>query len=45
VRFFPPAGGGLMSNESAGDLTARLMSEIRADAPISAAGRRPARVQ
>jgi 1-acyl-sn-glycerol-3-phosphate acyltransferase len=45
VRFFPPAGGGLMNNESAGDLTARLLSEIRADAPVAAAGRRPEPVQ
>ena len=45
VRFFPPAGGGLMNNESAGDLTARLLSEIRADAPVAAAGRHPAPVQ
>jgi 1-acyl-sn-glycerol-3-phosphate acyltransferase len=44
VRFFPPAGGGLASNETAGDLTARLLSEIRADAPIAAAGRRSVRV-
>jgi 1-acyl-sn-glycerol-3-phosphate acyltransferase len=45
VRFFPPAGGGLTDKESAGDLTARLLSEIRADAPIAAAGRRPEPVQ
>jgi 1-acyl-sn-glycerol-3-phosphate acyltransferase len=44
VHFFPPAGGGLRSGESAGDFTARLMSEIRAQAPISHAGRRPAPV-
>ena len=39
VRFFPPAGGGLRSGESAGELTARLLAEIRADAPVVAAGR------
>jgi len=43
VRFFPPAGGGRSDGESPGDLTARLIAEIRAQAPIAAAGRRPAR--
>jgi 1-acyl-sn-glycerol-3-phosphate acyltransferase len=43
VRFFAPAAGGLKSGESPGDFSARLISEIRADAPIATAGRRPAR--
>lgn len=42
VRFFRPTGGGLQSGESAVDLTARLLAEIRAQAPIAAAGRRRA---
>jgi len=39
VRFFPPTGGGLRSGESAGELTTRLLAEIRADVPVVAAGR------
>ena len=47
VRFFPPAGGGLAAGESAADLPARLLAEIRASAPIVACGRkgRPASPQ
>jgi len=41
VRFFPPAGGGRREGESGGELAARLLAEIRAEAPIVAAGRRP----
>ena len=41
IRFFRPAGGGLQPGEGAGDLTARLLAEIRAEAPITPAGRRP----
>lgn len=41
VRFFAPAGGGLQPGESAGELSARLLEEIRSHAPIAAAGRRP----
>ncbi len=44
IRFFRPEGGGLQPGESAGDLTARLLAEIRAEAPLTAAGRRPAPV-
>jgi 1-acyl-sn-glycerol-3-phosphate acyltransferase len=40
VRFFVPSGGGLMAGETASDFTARLMAEIRAEAPIATAGRR-----
>ena len=39
VRFFPPAEGGLTSDESAADFPARLLAEIRASAPIVACGR------
>lgn len=40
VRFFRPAGGGLQPGEGASDLSARLLEEIRAEAPRVAAGRR-----
>jgi 1-acyl-sn-glycerol-3-phosphate acyltransferase len=40
VRFFEPASGGLRDGEGAGALAGRLLSEIRAGAPIDAAGRR-----
>ena len=40
VRFFRPAGGGLQPGETAAELSARLLEEIRAEAPIEAAGRR-----
>jgi 1-acyl-sn-glycerol-3-phosphate acyltransferase len=40
VRFFRPAGGGLLEGESPGELSARLLEEIRREAPISVAGRR-----
>lgn len=39
VRFFAPSGGGLQSGETASDFSARLLTEIRAGAPIAAAGR------
>jgi 1-acyl-sn-glycerol-3-phosphate acyltransferase len=39
VRFWSPAGGGLQPGESAGELSVRLLEEIRAHAPIVAAGR------
>jgi 1-acyl-sn-glycerol-3-phosphate acyltransferase len=41
VRFFRPRHGGLTAGESAGELTARLLAEIRAAAPVAAYGRRP----
>ena len=41
IRFFRPDGGGLQPGERAGDLAERLLAEIRAEAPITAAGRRP----
>jgi 1-acyl-sn-glycerol-3-phosphate acyltransferase len=44
VRFFPPEGGGSMSEESAGELTGRLLAEIRTEAPIAVAGRSQAAV-
>lgn len=40
VRFFRPEGGGLRPGETAGELSARLLAEIRTHAPIDAAGRR-----
>jgi 1-acyl-sn-glycerol-3-phosphate acyltransferase len=40
VRFFAPSAGGLVGDELAGAFTARLLAEIRAEAPIDAAGRR-----
>ncbi len=40
VRFFPPTGGGLKEGESPGEFTERLLSEIRAAAPIVPFGRR-----
>jgi 1-acyl-sn-glycerol-3-phosphate acyltransferase len=42
VRFFTPSGGGLRPGEDAAALGARLLAEIRAVAPITAAGRKPA---
>lgn len=39
VRFFTPSGGGLQPGEDAAALGARLLAEIRALAPIVAAGR------
>jgi 1-acyl-sn-glycerol-3-phosphate acyltransferase len=41
VRFFAPADGERKPGESAGDFSARLLAEIRADAPIVSAGRQP----
>ena len=40
VRFFTPAGGGLVNGETAAELSARLLAEIRAEAPIVSAKRR-----
>jgi hypothetical protein len=40
IDFFLPEGGGLQPGESAGDLSRRLLAEIRARAPITPAGRR-----
>ena len=39
VRFFPPGGGQRREGEGAAELSARLLAEIRAEAPIAAAGR------
>jgi 1-acyl-sn-glycerol-3-phosphate acyltransferase len=39
VRFFEPAGGGLREAEGAGVFAGRLLSEVRASAPIDVAGR------
>lgn len=41
VRFFEPAGGGLQDGEDLGAFAARLLEEIRREAPIVEAGRRP----
>lgn len=40
VRFFRPAGGGIQPGETVPDFTARLLAEIRAEAPVVAHGRR-----
>jgi 1-acyl-sn-glycerol-3-phosphate acyltransferase len=40
VRFFRPAGGGLVNGETPAELSARLLAEIRAEAPIVSAKRR-----
>src|ERR1700722_444698 len=39
LHFFPPSGGGLRSGETAGELSARLLDEIRAHAPVVPASR------
>jgi 1-acyl-sn-glycerol-3-phosphate acyltransferase len=39
VRFFTPAGGGLVDGETPGELSVRLLAEIRAHAPIVSAKR------
>jgi len=40
VEFFTPSGGGRRPDEDSAALGARLLAEIRAKAPISAAGRK-----
>ena len=40
VRFFRPSGGGLVNGEAPAELSARLLAEIRAQAPIVSAKRR-----
>jgi 1-acyl-sn-glycerol-3-phosphate acyltransferase len=40
VEFFAPEQGPRLADETANDLGARLLAELRARAPISAAGRR-----
>jgi 1-acyl-sn-glycerol-3-phosphate acyltransferase len=42
VHFFTPAGGGLLNGETPGELSVRLLAEIRAQAPIVSAKRRRA---
>ena len=39
VRFFTPEGGGLVDGETPGELSARLLREIRTHAPIVSAKR------
>lgn len=39
VHFFTPAGGGLLNGETPGELSARVLAEIRAAAPIVSAKR------
>jgi 1-acyl-sn-glycerol-3-phosphate acyltransferase len=39
VRFFAPEGGGLVNGEAPGELAARLLAEIRGEAPIVSAKR------
>ncbi|MGI8801609.1 MAG: lysophospholipid acyltransferase family protein [Solirubrobacteraceae bacterium] len=43
VEFFLPSGGGLKPGETPAELGARMLAEIRARAPVAAAGRRPGR--
>lgn len=43
VRFFRPAAGGRVDGESPGELSARLLAEIRDEAPVATAGRRRSR--
>jgi 1-acyl-sn-glycerol-3-phosphate acyltransferase len=43
VRFFAPAGGGLQPDESPADVSARVLAELRALAPVTPAGRRPSK--
>ena len=43
VHFFAPTHGGLAAGESPGELTARLLAEIRALAPVTGHGRDPGR--
>jgi 1-acyl-sn-glycerol-3-phosphate acyltransferase len=45
VRFFLPEGGGMQPGESAGELSARLLEEIRRTAPIETAGRKKKRAK
>jgi 1-acyl-sn-glycerol-3-phosphate acyltransferase len=45
VRFFLPEGGGMQPGESGGDLSRRLLEEIRRTAPIDAAGRKKKRAK
>jgi 1-acyl-sn-glycerol-3-phosphate acyltransferase len=45
VHFFRPEGGGMQPGESAGDLSRRLLEEIRRTAPIDAAGRKKKRAK
>ncbi|HEY8581456.1 MAG TPA: lysophospholipid acyltransferase family protein [Capillimicrobium sp.] len=40
VRFFPPAGGGLQPGERHADFAARLVAEMRAEAPWVPTGRK-----
>ncbi len=40
VRFFRPSAGARVDGESPAQLSARLLAEIRAEAPVVAAGRR-----
>jgi hypothetical protein len=40
IRFFRPVAGGLQPGETPAELSARLLAEIRAEAPITAAGRK-----
>jgi 1-acyl-sn-glycerol-3-phosphate acyltransferase len=40
VRFFTPAGGSVAGVAGTQDLAVRMLAEIRAEAPIAAAGRR-----
>jgi 1-acyl-sn-glycerol-3-phosphate acyltransferase len=39
VRFFTPEGGGLLNGETPAELSARLLAEIRGEAPIVSAKR------
>jgi 1-acyl-sn-glycerol-3-phosphate acyltransferase len=43
VAFYRPTGGGLQEGEDPGEFAARLLAEIRSQAPIAIAGRKRAR--
>jgi hypothetical protein len=45
VRFFEPQAGPRRPDESPAEFTARLMEEIRRQAPIAQAGRKPKPVE
>ena len=40
VRFFRPSGGGLQPGEDRSAFVARLLAEIRAEAPVTPPGRK-----
>jgi hypothetical protein len=45
VRFFPPEAGPRRPDETPGELSVRLLEEIRRHAPVAAAGRKPRAIE